>query len=586
MLSIRRLMILAGMVCVIATLFISYTYKSSVLKTFGFTLEQPKYEMLADVPVKEGNPVRFVFPISEDPEPAAVNLIRYLEDTHQEVTVLQEKVDFDQMNTKRDVVIFTEDTLSSVCGLQDFEEYVQTGGHCILAAGVPEGSQDSYIWPLLGIREKGGYVNPVQFRVTNGILPINVDKLEFHDYTVSSFFNLSAQGTVYLEEDDTELPLIYSIQSGDGQIGVFNTSLLEYAENAGWFMALFNQMKEMNIYPVMGSRTLVLNNYPLNMILTDELSAELYGKGTEAFVREDFLPALQSLSARNSLPYTCSVNILARKNSGFPQDNRNLFSSTIYDTLRINAELAFASGFYGESSQLGDELVLNESFIEMASEILPDYEMQTLIQAGLPQKAEEVRAMEALNLKVHGATPSHLTDETKESSHSDEPETEVETASVRIQCQGTDLRQNRLFQLAGQLVGSGSLSLAMDCQAMITDGTEDNWKETQKELNALDRKLLQKTDWLQSSTISQLQPAAQSLNDLKYSWKQSDDQISLKISSAMCNQAFLLFSRQSITDSEGAEVTQLENGYWMIRITDTDVVLHLESNEKGKEISA
>ena len=53
-----------------------------------------------------------------------------------------------------ELVVFCDDSVGNYTNLQELGGFVARGGRVILAAGLPEGNVDSYLWPLLGIREK------------------------------------------------------------------------------------------------------------------------------------------------------------------------------------------------------------------------------------------------------------------------------------------------------------------------------------------------------------------------------------------------------------------------------------------------
>lgn len=69
------------------------------------------------------------------------------------------------------LVVFCDESVGSYTDLGKLGDFIARGGKVILAAGLPEGNEDAYLWPLLGIREKSVRENYSRLCFEEALLP-------------------------------------------------------------------------------------------------------------------------------------------------------------------------------------------------------------------------------------------------------------------------------------------------------------------------------------------------------------------------------------------------------------------------------
>lgn len=160
MLSARRLINLLFFIVIAAALFITFALNGSRRSTYGFSLdENPSENMPQKLPeqtIRQGAMVRFVLCSSDSNSKVFKNLQDYFSVSRLEHIVSENSPANLSLQNDRDVLVLCGSSVSSVVDLVWLEEFVKKGGKAIFAEGLSESNVDAYLWPLLGIREKGG----------------------------------------------------------------------------------------------------------------------------------------------------------------------------------------------------------------------------------------------------------------------------------------------------------------------------------------------------------------------------------------------------------------------------------------------
>lgn len=324
-------------------------------------------------------------------------------------------------------------------------------------------------------------------------------------------------------------------------------------------MALFSQMIETNVIPALGIRSLILDNYPLNMILSDDQSMEAWGMNFEAFLVDEFLPAMQRLSTGHDLPFICSTNVAVDADGGFVSSNRNLFETVSYETLRYGSEFVFGAYLTMD----GKTMQINDSLLELFQEVLPSYFICTVDSTG-PVLFDTDRLGSVQIRQVISKSR------------------EWNEEQIPVLSEGTDIEESRLFEMASSLAGYGGFIHRMDCVQLLTktgvspDEENTAWDISRRELNALSRDLLSKTEWLDGAVSNKAHLAAGSYRNLSYTWKQTETGLQIRTSSARKGQPFLVRISRPVQEVRGAEAEALTDGYVLIRMLENEAELVLE----------
>lgn len=562
MLSFRRIGVLSLLVMLCAAVFISYSWNSRIQKTLGYSLPEPaRQQWLPAVNADEQQRMQMVFalPKEDSAEKNAVmnSLTDYLSATRQSWMFQQGKVDFSALNQKRDILIFPSETISDVCDLRKLTEWIDQGGKAILAGGLSDGNADVYLHPMLGIREHGTREQCSKFAMVTQMLPIDCASLRFDEFNASLHILTSDDVQVYLNEEDKDTPIVYSRKYGKGQIGVFNTNFLEYKENAGWFAAMVNQLAEVNVYPVLGKGTLIFDNFPFSMVISDEVSMNLYGKNFEAFILDNFFPALQRLSLQHGVVINAAMPIAAGPTGGFNEVNRNLLFSLADNLLRYRSEILFSSWM----DQAESKVKYNTDLLELVGAILPEYQISAMEFTGKGYP-------EALSVPGYPVAAICTGPQNEYA--------EKQDGTIPVLSSGIQIENAQGFMLLGQLAGYGGYVHSLDCIPMISDGTGLAWNQAVEDLRYLENEIIDRTDWLESSSVSDLAGTFDSLEKLSYQWQMQDHELILTVSEAAKGQPFMIYSQKPFGEIQGGTMKELKNGYWMINAQANEIHISVD----------
>lgn len=260
---------------------------------------------------------------------------------------------------REDLVVFCDASVGGCTDLVELEAFLSRGGRVVLAAGLPEGSEDSYLWPILGIREKSVRANYNRLRFEEALLPVQAEEMVYEGYNLSTWLAVNEEAKVYVRDADSDVPILYTKDYGEGRVCLINGTFLSDIRCAGLLTGAAGALQDDMIYPVMGTKTVFLDNFPMITFINDKLCMRMYGCSTESFVRDVVWPNLQGMSLRTQTPYTSSVLAAASSEDSFPEINDSLFTTIGKSALQFDGEL-----IYAEKCEEDDDIVFNHDFIE------------------------------------------------------------------------------------------------------------------------------------------------------------------------------------------------------------------------------
>ena len=201
------------------------------------------------------------------------------------------------------VFIFCDDTLHSYVDLRRLAEFIEAGGKVILAAGLAEGYEDSYLQPVLGIVEKTIKESYPKLRFQKGFFPVQEEEMTYDGYHASTWIAIRKDAKVYVEDAEEKVPIVYSYAYGNGETLLINSTILQDQRMMGFLTAGIGCLLETFVYPVVGVECITLEHYPVVTNIDDKVCMKLYGRNAEAFVRDVVSPVLQGMAVRQQLPY-------------------------------------------------------------------------------------------------------------------------------------------------------------------------------------------------------------------------------------------------------------------------------------------
>lgn len=460
------------------------------------------------------------------------------------------------------LVVFCDESVGSYTDLGKLGDFIARGGKVILAAGLPEGNEDAYLWPLLGIREKSVRENYSRLCFEEALLPVQEEEMTYEGYTVSTWLAVEEDARVYIRDGDSGVPVLYTCEYGEGMICLINGTFLADIHCAGLLTGAAGAVQKDMLYPVLGTKTVFLDNFPMITYINDKLCMQMYGCSTESFVRDVVWPSLQGMSLRTDTPYTSSILAAASSDRSFPEINDSLFTTIGRSALQYNGELIYAA-----NCREGEDVCFNQRFIEEFHDVFANYEMRGLaVQNGY--FSERMLAIPGAGIKVVRTTPGAA----GLGFSCDKEYLEFPAATV-----GNSMEEGNLFSISSILAAYGMVSHVFDINTLIAkDEDTASWDTDKQQIGLFEKAVLKKVPWLEGRVLSHTQDIVESYLQLQYAWKKEKDRVELDLSNAIRGQAFFFRTEGRIREAEGLSYEEAGNGYYILRVLQSHAVIIME----------
>lgn len=564
MLSIKRLIYVLLIVVVVSAVFMIYNMNEERAKRVR--IQNPPAEACAFTaaePVDPAERPRVWVLGSPDGElygDIYANTLALFRDLHFAVTARQ-RLDLGQA-ASGDLVVFCGDSIGDYADLTELERFVGRGGRVILAAGLPEGSEDSYLWPLLAIREKSVRENYNRMAFEGPLLPLQQEEMVYDGYSLSTWISVGDEATVYVRDGEKGVPLVYTCPYGSGRVCLINGTFLADARCAGLLTGAVGALQEDFIYPVLGVKAVFLDNFPMITFINDKLCMQMYGCSTEAFVRDVVWPDFQGISLRSRTPFTSSVLAAASSQKSFPAINDNLFTTIGKSALQYGGELVYAA-----NCAKGNAVRYNQSFIDEFRAVFVNYDIRGLALQS-DRLLDEMLAIPGAKIQsVRGTLGS------EDLSFSAGGPYFVFPAATR----GNSMEEGNLFAVSSVLGAYGLISHVFDINTLIAEDAETaSWDTDKRQLGIFESEVLNRTPYLEGKTLSQLGGHVEGYLNLDYGWEKDGGEIRLNCSGVRKGQAFFYRTDRTVTGARGLTYEKIGNGYYLLRVQENHAVITVE----------
>lgn len=488
------------------------------------------------------------------------NTLRLFQDLHFVVTA-RDRLDAGRADPA-DLIVFCDESIGDYTDLEELERFVGRGGKIILAAGLPEGNEDSYLWPMLAIREKSVRENYNQLRFEKPLFPTQQEEALYDGYSASSWISVGEEAQVYVRDGEKGVPLLYVRPYGDGGVCLINGTFLTDTRCAGLLTGAVGALWEDFIYPVLGVKAVFLDNFPMITFIDDKLCMQMYGRSTEGFVRDVVWPNFQGLTLRSQTPYTSSVLAAASSQKSFPAINDSLFTTIGKSALQYSGELVYAA-----NCAKGTDVQYNRAFIDEFSAVFVNYDIRglalqsdRLLDGMLSIPGTDIRAVRGIlgdeNLSFF-ADGSYF----------------IFPAATA----GNSMEEGNLFAISSVLGAYGMISHVFDINTLIAEDMETaSWDADKGQLGIFESEILNRTSYLTGKTLSQLDSEVRSYRDLSYGWEKSGREIRLDSSGIMRGQTFFYRTQNTIAEARGLAYEKAGDGYYLLRVQENHAVIVLE----------
>lgn len=554
MLSFKRLMYVILIVAVVSGVFMLYNVNEERMKNIQIQNHPAEEREFTEIRQVESGEKPGVW-ILGDPEDRLygeiyANVRRLCEDLHFTV-FLESRLDPDRVGSG-DLVVFCDGSIGRYADLVELGSFIAGGGRVILAAGLAEGNEDSYLWPVLGIREKSTRENYNQLLFEKPLLPVQPERAVYDGYSISSWLYVSDSADVYIRDAEKGVPILYTYAYQEGGVCLINGTYLSDVRCAGLFTGAAAALKEDLLYPVLGVKTVFLDNFPMITFLNDKLCMQLYGCSTESFVRDVVWPSFQGMSLRTVTPYTSSILAIASSETSFPIINDALFTTIGKSALQFDGELTYAANCMEDGA-----LYFNQDFIDQFSAVFTNYIIRSLAMQTDNFTPEMLSAPGADLRFVRGMLDSPVT------RFSWTEDCAVFPAATA----GNSIEGGNLFVLCSVLGAYGMISHVFDVNALIArDEAAASWDLDKKQLGIFESQVLDRASWLEGKTLSQTGGDVRSYQNLDYGWTREGSRVELNCSGMAKGQAFFYHTGGRIRSAEGLSYQEAGNGYYLLRV--------------------
>lgn len=523
MLSLKRLAYVLLIVFGICGIFIIYNINESSSKMVAKGCQDiEETEWMEGQPFQKSEEYHFYVVGSEEKE-IYKDIYRNVCQLMEDMKVVWNKKDTigkEELKNKEAVIVFCDDVVNPYVELTQLVQFIEAGGKVIMAAGVAEGYEDSYLMPVLGIVEKTIKENYQSFHFTKPFFVCQEEYMTYDGYSMSTWMNVRKDADVYVEDKQKKVPVLYAYPYGKGKTLVVNATFLSDYRCMGFLTAGMGSLLEEFVYPVLGTESIYLDDFPVDSYVNDSVCMKLYGRTSEAFVRDVVWPMFQGMAVRNEVRYTADVMHAKAKD--------------------------------------GTDLEINESFLKTIEKSALKYDGEMAYTPG----CEMVRGMftaenpkERMAVSEDGFVFPEATD-------------------------GIGLEGGTMLAIASVLTSHGMVSHSFNINRIVCmDEEYVSWDVDKKQLRAFEKKILKETDYLQKTTLTETRNPLKSYQNLEYTWNRNGDSLEVYATKFVEGQPFLFRTEGEITDATGAEYVKLDNHYYFLRLLLPRAVLKIEEGE-------
>lgn len=563
MLSTKRLFYVILIVLVVSSIFMIYNIneeKSKTIKIVHAPVEQEKFTTETKL---SGNSQLNIYLVGNEDKKIYCdiykNTIQILKDLH----ITYKKVDLlkPEELTRESLVIFCDDTINAYTDLIQLGNFISEGGNVIFAAGLSEGSEDSYLWPFLGIKEKSIKQNYNKLQFVNPLLPLQFDEAIYDGYNASTWIAVREDAKKYIQDAEKKVPVLYTYDYGKGQSCVINGTFLADIGCCGMLTGAMGTVLDDFIYPVMGVKAVFLDNFPMVTYVNDKACMRMYGCSTESFVRDVIWVEFQGISLRTNTVYSSSVLVEASEEKSFPEINDSLFTTIGKSALQYQGEL-----IYAVNCKNSEEIYYNHAFINQFNHVFKAYDITGLALMTKDLK-EDMRKISETNItSIRGNLDAKARMEYNE-----------DYFIFPAASYGNRMEDGNFFRISSVLGTYGMVSHVFDINTLIAeDEVTPSWDLDKKQIGLFEAKVLKKLTYLKGKTLSDTKNIVRSYEGLDYEWKREGNKIYLYTSNIREGQTFFYKTDSKIINASGLSFEEADNGYYLLHVNENNAVIEVE----------
>lgn len=430
-------------------------------------------------------------------------------------------------------LLFCNTKVSEGMDVKVLAKYIEQGGKAVFLSGLPEGYEESYLWPIWGIVEKGNRIESREWLLHKDVMPTREMKISYPDFQSSTKIKLDNQARILIEDIETKIPIVYQYDYGVGSSVIINGTLMQSKYSGGVFSATLGALQDRFLYPIIGTMTIFLNDYPFILSGYDRNCMDLYGHITQSFQRDVLWPVLVMYASRYGLKYTMNLYESSEIYDQNQLDGR-LLKYLVKDNLRYSGEVMFSR----------DDSTKETAEIEaLFKQYFPNYQIHAFHTQSDSESKKKIQIE-------------------RETSQGENEKKEIVTFPIMS---SGFVEQEQVYQyLAGLgLYGVVSHQLPIG-QFITTTSKEESFDYLKQDLDQLMIMFGKDAKWLECATITEAAKRVIAYDQIQFKTRKELNKLNVSCSGFFSGQRFMISSKKQIVDIIGGSFKKINNSYYCI----------------------
>lgn len=434
--------------------------------------------------------------------------------------------------------------------------YIKQGGKALFASGIPEGFAETYLSPIWGIIEKGNRTESRHWKIYEGVMPASEQEVIYPEFQASTKVKINQDAKILIEDVENKIPIMYQFNYGNGSSLMINGTFMQNRDSGGIFTAAIAALQEEIIYPVIGTKSIFLDNFPFILPGYDKNCMALYGRSAESFERDVLWPTL--------LSYITSYNIRYTMNLWEPEKpydsellNGKLLNLLVKENLRYSGEIMISK------TDRENETV---SIQQLLRQYLPNYEVQafsilTESKNDIQNKNFSTNKEEKIKNVLIERKNYQENEKNQEEQLFDFKEGNI---SFPVMSSGF-VKEDCMYQYLSGVTLYGAASHSLPVGQFITSSSyEESYESKKKEMIKTLNMLGTEAKWLENVSITEAANRVLGYRQLNFKFVINENQLIGYCKRFSPKQKFIFRTDRKIETISGAVVSKINNYYYCI----------------------
>lgn len=481
------------------------------------------------------------------------------------------------------VIILASDKMKDAYDLETIQNAMNKGINVIMAI-LPNKEELGREWKsLLGIKTMGDIHYQEGISIFSGFFlgdKQDYEKLKIKTRSIKVESTCKTYIAGLLTDKDTdsdeELSVMYEKVPDllwrnvykNGQIYVINGSFLETHNGIGIISAIFAQMYEDFIYPVINAKALFVNNAPYLSYENDEEMQKRYARNSQRFFLDIILPDIITLSmSTGNIPTFYGVASLNESANSRDELNTSVLPIVNTELKRIGAEMGI-SDYNKENLKNGKKVI---DTMNLYKKELGDYKCSSLYVDKVDKTDNDSMISEVNKHTEIGSLVSSWDRGTSFSYN------KGNILNIPAVTEGFSYGDENLFKLHSIATALGVVTHKIDINDMVYPQRKDeDWSNSFKDLaSAVD------TYWdgyksLDSLNISSTERRVSRFLNIKPHMTKSKSSITISIDGFDEEAYFMLRTKKKVMGIDHGKVTEIQEGAYLIYADSANVKITLD----------